>query len=107
VTNVEVIPTRGKRLCQRGEEEGSARGRGFIAERGFSQQGSLKTGFSFQLSNLRRSAICQKNPIQITEYDQGNNRIKTNYSTCEIARIGQGPIIKVWFVNPKCGSCHS
>ena len=45
--------------------------------------GSLNSFFNNCLISDRSSNIARKNPIQITEYDQVNNRVKTNYSNLE------------------------
>ena len=59
--------------------------------------GSLNSFFNNCLISDRSSNIARKNPIQITEYDQVNNRVKTNYSNLENLLV-QGTNNQSWFV---------
>lgn len=60
-------------------------------------EGSLNSYFSNALISDRFNNINRKNPIQITEFDAVNNRIKTNYSYLDNLLI-QSNNNKSWFI---------
>ncbi|MCK0147111.1 hypothetical protein MWU78_15750 [Arenibacter sp. F26102] len=95
VTNVEEIPTEEETLPEEEEEEVPVE-EVLLPEEVF-PAGSLNSFFSNSLISDRSSNIDRKYPIQITEYDQVNNRIKTNYSYLENLLV-QGTNNQSWFV---------
>ncbi len=95
VTNVEVIPTVEETLPEVVEEEEPVEE--VLMPEAVFPVGSLNSFFSNCLISDRSSNIARKNPIQIIEYDQVNNRIKTNYSYLENLLV-QGTNNQSWFV---------
>ena len=94
-TNVEVIPTVEETLPEVVEEETPVE-EVLVPEEVF-PVGSLNSFFSNGLISDRSNNIARKNPIQLIEYDQVNNRIKTNYSYLENLLV-QGTNNQSWFV---------
>ncbi|MCM4151015.1 hypothetical protein DHD05_05365 [Arenibacter sp. N53] len=94
VTNVEVIPTEEEIIPE--EEEEVPVEEVLLPEEVF-PAGSLNSFFSNCLISDRSSNIARNHPIQIIEYDQELNRIKTNYSNLENL-LEQGTNNQSWFV---------